>query len=248
MFFGMTNSPATFQTMMNDIFQNLIAEGIMVVYLDDILIFTKMEEEHAQAVRRVLQVLKENKLFLRPEKCQFYKQRIEYLGLVISENKVSMDLVKVAGVREWPTPENKMDVQAFLGFVNFYWRFIWDFSAKARSLFDLTHSEQVWTWSGREQAAFEDLKTAVTTAPVLVSPQESDPFRIKADSSDFATGAVLSQQSTTDRKWHPIAFYSKSLSSVEQNYEIHNKEMLAIIRALEEWRHFLEGATHPVEI
>jgi len=100
MFFGMTNSPAIFQTIMNDIFQNLIVEGIMVVYLDDILIFTKTEEEHAQAVRRVLQVLKENKLFLCPEKCKFYKQRIEYLGLVISENEVSMDPVKVAGVRE----------------------------------------------------------------------------------------------------------------------------------------------------
>jgi len=98
MFFGMTNSLATFQTMMNNIFQNLIAEGIVVVYLDDILIFTKTEEEHMQAVQQVLQVLKENKLFLRPEKCEFYKQRIEYLGLVISENKVSMDLVKVAGV------------------------------------------------------------------------------------------------------------------------------------------------------
>jgi len=103
-------------------------------------------------------------------------------------------------------------------------------------------------WSGKEQAAFEDLKIAVTTAPVLVSPQESDPFRIEADSSDFATGAVLSQQSMTDGKWHPVAFYSKSLSSVERNYEIHNKEMLAIICVLEEWRHFLEGATHPVEI
>jgi len=234
MFFGMTNSPATFQTIINDIFQNLIAEGIVVVYLDDILIFTKMEEEHVQAVRWVLQVLKENKLFLRPEKCEFYKQRIEYLGLVISENEVSMDPVKVAGVREWPTPENKTDVQAFLGFMNFYWRFIWDFSAKARPLFDLTRSEQVWTWSRREQAAFEDLKTAVTTAPVLVSPQESDPFRIEVDSSDFTTGAVLSQQSMTDGKWHPVAFYSKSLSSVERNYEIHDKEMLAIIHALEE--------------
>jgi len=120
--------------------------------------------------------------------------------------------------------------------VNFYWRFIQDFSAKARPLFDLTRSEQVWTWSGKEQAAFKDLKTAVTTALVLVSPQESDPFRIKVDSSDFATGAVLSQQSTTDRKWHPVAFYSKSLSSMEQNYEIYDKEMLAIIRVLEEWR------------
>jgi len=88
----------------------------------------------------------------------------------------------------------------------------------------------------------------VTTALVLVSPQESDPFWIEADSSDFATGAVLSQQSMTDGKWHPIAFYSKSLSSMERNYEIHDKEMLAIIRPLEEWRHFLEGATHPVEI
>jgi len=196
----------------------------------------------------VLQVLKENKLFLHPEKCEFYKQRIEYLGLVISENEVSMDPVKVAGVREWPTLENKTDVQAFLGFVNFYRRFIQDFSAKARPLFDLTRSEQVWTWSRKEQVAFEDLKTAVTTAPVLVSPQESDPFRIEADSSDFATGAVLSQQSMTDGKWHPVVFYSKSLSSVERNYEIHDKEMLAIICVLEEWRHFLEGATHPVEI
>jgi len=161
MFFGMTNSPATFQTMMND---------ILVVYLDDILIFTKMEEEHVQVVQWMLQILKENKLFLCPKKCEFYKQRIEYLGLVISENKVSMDPVKVAGVQEWPTLENKMDVQAFLGFVNFYQRFIQDFSAKARPLFDLTCSEQVWMWSRKEQVAFEDLKTAVTTTPVLVSP------------------------------------------------------------------------------
>ena len=93
---------------------------------------------------------------------------------------------------------------------------------------------------------FEDLKTAVTTAPVLVSPQELDPFRIEADSLDFATRAVLSQQLTTDRKWHPVAFYSKSLSSMKWNYKIHNKEMLAIIRALEKWRHFLEGATYPI--
>jgi len=96
--------------------------------------------------------------------------------------------------------------------------------------------------------AFEDLKIAVTTAPVLTSLQDSEPFRVEADSSDFATRAVLFQQSTADGKWHPIAFYSKSLFSVEWNYEIHDKEMLAIIHALEEWRHFLEGATHPVEI
>jgi len=159
-----------------------------------------------------------------------------------------MDLVKVAEVQEWPTPENKTDVQAFLGFVNFYYRFIQNFSVKAQPLFDLTHSEQVWTWSRKEQVAFEDLKMAVTTTLVLMSPQDSEPFQIETDSSDFATRAVLSQQSATDGKWYPIAFYSKFLSSVEQNYEIHDKKMLAIIHVLEEWRHFLEEATHLVEI
>jgi len=115
------------------------------------------------------------------------------LGLVILESKVSMDLVKVMGVWEWLTLENKTDVQAFLGFVNCYQRFIRDFSAKAQSLFNLTCSEQVWTWSRREQMAFKDLKTAVTTAPVLMSPQDSEPFQIEANSLDFATRAVLSQ-------------------------------------------------------
>jgi len=107
MFFGMTNSPATFQTMMNDIFRTLIAKGIVVVYLDDILIFTEMEEEHKQAVWRVLEVLAEHKLFLCLEKCEFHRKWIEYLGLVILQNKVEMDPVKVAGVRDWPTPENR---------------------------------------------------------------------------------------------------------------------------------------------
>jgi len=127
MFFGMTNSSATFQTMMNDIFRTIIMEGIVVVDLNDILIFTKTEEEHERAVQRVLEILAEHKLFLRPEKCEFHRKQIEYLGLVISENKVAMDPIKVAGVREWPTPENWTDMQAFVGFVNFYRCFIQDF-------------------------------------------------------------------------------------------------------------------------
>jgi len=131
MFFGMTNSPATFQTMMNDVFRTIIVEGIVVVYLDDILIFMKTEEEHERAVWRVLEILTEHKLFLRPEKCEFHRKQIEYLGLVISENKVAMDPVKVTGVREWPVPENRTDVEAFIGFVNFYHHFIQDFSTIA---------------------------------------------------------------------------------------------------------------------
>jgi len=142
MFFGMTNSPATFQTMMNNIFRTLIAEGIVVVYLDNILIFTKIEEEHERAVQRVLEILAEHKLFLCLEKCEFYRSRIEYLGQVISENKVKMDPVKVARVHKWPTLENRTDVQAFIGFINFYRQFIWDFSTIARPLFNLTHSDK----------------------------------------------------------------------------------------------------------
>ena len=126
------------------------------------------------------------------------------------------------------------DVQAFIGFVNFYRRFIRDFSTIARSLFDLMHSDQAWNWDAKEQEAFEGLKMAMTTAPVLVSPQDLEPFHIEADSSDFASGAVLFQRLPGEEKWHPVAFYSKSLSLVEQNYEIYDKEMLAIIHALEE--------------
>jgi len=144
MFFGMTNSPATFQTMMNNVFRTVIAEGIVVVYLDDILIFTKTEEEHEQAVWRVLEILTEHKLFLHPEKCEFHQKQIEYLRLVISENKVVMDPVKVARVHKWPVLENQTDVQAFIGFVNFYHHFIQDFSTIARPLFDLTCSDQAW--------------------------------------------------------------------------------------------------------
>ena len=142
MFFGMTNSPTTFQTMMKDIFRTLIAEVIVVVYLDDILIFTETEEKHEQVVWRVLEVLAEHKLFLHPEKCEFYRKQIEYLRLVISENKVEMDPVKVAGVHDWPTPESWTDVQAFIGFINFYYYFIQNFSTIARPLFNLTCSDK----------------------------------------------------------------------------------------------------------
>jgi transposase InsO family protein len=248
MFFGLTNSPATFQTMMNDIFRDLVMEGVVVVYLDDILIFTETLEEHRAATRRVLALLKEHKLFLKLDKCEFEKTKVEYLGVIVSHNSVEMDPAKVAGVAEWPAPSNKKEVQSFLGFVNFYRRFIRDFSHHARPLFDLTKNDVKWHWTSKEQSAFNSLKSAITSTPILTSPDNSCPFRIEADSSDFATGAVLSQQLPEDGKWHPVAFLSKSLSPVERNYEIHDKEMLAIIRAMEEWRQFLEGAEHQFEV
>jgi hypothetical protein len=124
MYFGLTNSPATFQTMMNEIFQDLITEGIVSIYLDDILIFTNLLEEHCRITCLVLDHTREHKLYLRPEKCEFERTKIEYLSVIISHNKVEMDLVKIAGVADWPTPSNKKKVQSFISFVNFCQHFI----------------------------------------------------------------------------------------------------------------------------
>jgi hypothetical protein len=248
MYFGLTNSPATFQTMMNEIFADLIALGVVSVYMDDILIFTSTREEHCRITRIVLERLRKEKLYLRAEKCEFEKEQIEYLGVIISHNRVAMDPVKVAGVSEWPIPVNKKEVQSFVGFINFYRRFIPNFSHHARALFDLTMKDVRFVWASQQVEAFAKLKELVTSKPVLVLPDNDRPFRLSADGSGFATGAVLEQQSREDEKWHPIAFLSKALNSVERNYEIHDTEMLAIIRGLEEWRHLLEGARHPVEI
>jgi len=247
MFFGLTNSPATFQTMMNDLFKELIDEGCVVIYMDDILIFTETLEEHQRIVKRVLKVLAESKLYLKAEKCSFEQTKIEYLGLIISAGQIEMDPVKVEGVSKWPIPSNVKEVQSFLGFINFYRRFILDFSDMAKPLHNLTRKDSVWKWDDACQKAFDELKNAVTSSPILIFPDENKSYKIEADSSDYATGAVLSQEGN-DGKWHPIAFLSKSLSPVERNYDVHDKELLAIIRSLEEWRHYLEGARHKFDI
>lgn len=247
MFFGLTNSPATFQTMMNEIFSDLIDEGVVIVFIDDILIFTRDLHHHREVVKRVLEILERNDLYLKAEKCEFEKEKIEYLGLIISQDKIEMDPVKIEGVAKWPEPTNVKEVQSFLGFVNFYRRFIQDFANIARPLHELTRKNVVWRWSSRQKEAFEALKHKVTSSPILIFPDDHKPYKLEADSSNYATGAVLSQEGS-DGKWHPVAFLSRSLSEVERNYEIHDKEMLAIIRALEEWRHYLEGTTNTFQI
>jgi hypothetical protein len=248
MYFGLTNSLATFQTMMNEIFQDLITKGVVSVYLDDILIFTNSLEEHHWITRLVLDRMCEHKLYLQLEKCEFEKTKIEYLGVIISHNKVEMDPVKIAGVADWPMPSNKKEVQSFVGFINFYRCFIPGFSHHVRTLFDLTMKEIRFIWGLPQEDSFMKLKELVTSAPVLILPDDDLPFRLEADGSSITTGAVLSQQSVNDNAWHPVAFLSKALNPVEHNYEINDTEMLAIIRGLEEWRHYLEGARHPVEI
>jgi hypothetical protein len=178
MYFGLTNSPATFQTMMNEIFQDLITKGIISIYLDDILIFTNSLEDHHRITGLVLDRMREHKLYLRPEKCEFEKTKIEYLGIIISHNKVEMDPVKIAGVADWPTPSNKKEVQSFVGFVNFYRHFIPGFSHHARALFDLTMKDVRFIWGLPQEDSFMKLKELVTSAPVLVLPNDNLPLII----------------------------------------------------------------------
>jgi hypothetical protein len=223
MFFGLTNSPATFQTMMNDIFRDLINDSKVVVYLDDILIFTKSHEEHQCIVCRVLQILRENNLFLKPEKCEFEQTKIEYLGLAF---------ISKGQVLDWPVPSVKHELQAFLGFVNFYWRFIRGYGDLAKPLTSLTGNVE-WSWEAPQQEAFDIIKQHISSAPVLAILTDDDPYCVEADSSGKAIGAVLSQHQ--DGVWKPIAFLLKALNETEWNYEIYDRELLAIMTALAEW-------------
>ena len=197
MFFGLTNSPATFQTMMNDVSREEIAEGWVVIYMDDILVFSKNEKDHKKHIGRILQKLREHKLSLKPEKCWFSKKEIEFLGLIISEDSITMDKGKVKAIRNWPEPKNKKELQQFLGFVNFYRRFVEGFAKIAKPLAKLTGKEQ-WEWTEEQQKAFEGLKTKISEEITLTIPNDEGQFRVEVDASDFTMGGILLQHQKDD--------------------------------------------------
>src|SRR5258706_119495 len=215
--------------------------------MDDILVYSHTLSDHQQIVRQVLTTLCKQRLFLKPEKCKFEQKEVEYLRLVISKDHVAMDPTKVHRVTEWPTPMKVKEVQSFLGFVNFYRKFICNFSNVTCPLYALTCKTQQWVWGSPEQKAFDALKKAVTSAPVLTFPSQSGCFHLKCNTSNFATRGVLSQ-AQADGMHQPITFMSKGFSDAERNYQIHDKEMLAIMHALDEWCHFLEGVTEKFKI
>src|SRR5260370_29588942 len=205
MLFGLCNSPTTFQTMMNDILRPFIDCNEAVCYMDDILIYSASLADHWRITREILQTLRSYKLFLRPEKCKFECQEVDYLRLVISKDHVAMDAIKVQGVTDWPQLTKVKDVQSFIGFVNFYRRFIRNFSEIARPLHVLTQKLKNWLWGAAEQQAFDALKNAITSAPMLAFPSKSGLFQLECDTSNFSTEAVLLQQQE-DRLVHPISF------------------------------------------
>ena len=243
MFFGMCNSPATFQAMMDNIFEDLIKEGIVIIYMDDMFLSAKTKEQLRENTRRVLQRIMENDLYLKLKKCEFCKEKIEWLGMVIEEGKITMDPGKLKGIQDWPAPTMVKQVRGFLGFGNFYRRFIRGFSEIAQPLNELLKKDKKFEWTAECQRAFENLKTRFTSKPVLMLPDQTKPFQIECDASKYTSGAVLTQlDSNGDR--HPCAFISKMFSPAERNYEIYDRELLAIIRALEEWRHYIQGSPH----
>jgi RNase H-like domain found in reverse transcriptase/Reverse transcriptase (RNA-dependent DNA polymerase)/Integrase zinc binding domain len=243
MFFGVCNSPATFQAMMDDIFMTIIDNRLVIVYMDDILIFADTKEELERITKLVLEKLQEHNLFLKAKKCKFCQTRIEYLGMIIEEGRISMDAVKLGGIRDWPVPTTLKQTRSFLGFGNFYWKFISHYSELARPLNDLMKKDKKFEWTTECQEAFDTMKKRFTEEPVLLMPDQSKPFQIESDASKVATGMVLTQlNSNGDR--HPIAFLSKTFSETKRKYEIYDWEVLGIIRALKEWRHYIQGSGH----
>jgi transposase InsO family protein len=246
MFFGLTNSPATFQMMMDAIFAEELLLGWLVIYMDDILIATHDDPEfHAACVHRILDKLAAHDLYLKLEKCLFEQWHIEFLGVILQHSTIHMDPTKTQGVADWPQPANVTDVQAFLGFTGFYWYFIPNYSFIARPLLDLTKKTTPWTWGDDQKMAFELLKTLMCWKPVLAQPNYSKPFIVHMDTSAYGVGAILLQEGDTPPHnphknfLHPIAYYSASFIAAEQNYDIYEQELLAVVKAFKHWRSHL---------
>ena len=242
--FGLTNAPAVFQALLNDVLRDML-DRFVFVYLDDILIFSTDEQTHIRHVRQVLQRLLKNQLFVKAEKCEFHVSTVSFLGFVVSGDNIQMDPAKVSAVADWPIPTSRKLVQRFLGFANFYRRFIRNFSMIAAPLHALTSPQVQCQWSPQADLAFKRLWESFNSAPILTLPDISLQFVVEVDASDLGIGAVLSRCSKTDDKLHPCAFLSRRLSPAERNYDVGNRELLAVKVALEEWRHWMEGAKLP---
>ena len=244
--FGLCNGPASFQSYINDTLREFL-DDFCTAYLDDILIYSDCEAEHEIHVKRVLQKLREAGLQADVTKCAFHVTEVPYLGLIITTEGVKMDSAKVDTIVNWPGLVNLKDVQSFLGFANFYRRFIYGYSKLAAPLTQLTKKDVAFEWSPKCQVAFDALKRAFTSDVVLRHYNPDLKILVETDASDYVSGGILSQYDAQG-VLHPIAYFSKKHSPAECNYEIYDKELMAIVRAFEEWRPELEGSTYPIDV
>jgi len=234
---GLANAPATFQAIMNKIFAPYINKFV-IIYLDDILIYSKTPEEHMQHLRIVLKLLEENKFYAKPTKCTFGVKSIKFLGHIVGEGGIKPDPSKVNTVSEWPRPATSAALRSFLGLTNYFRKFIKHYATIAAPLVALTNTrtQDIRTfWGSKQTEAFDALKSALTSAPVLAHPDFSKPFELVSDASLLGTGAVLLQEGRV------VAYTSKSFNGAEKRYTTTEHEMLGVVRALNTWRHYFDG-------
>ena len=244
--FGLCNGPASFQNYINDTLREYL-DDFCTAYLDDILIYSDNEAEHKIHIKRVLQKLEEAGLQADITKCAFHVTQVPYLGLIITTEGVKMDSAKVDTIINWPTLMNVKDVQSFLGFANFYRRFIYGYSKIAAPLTHLTRKDVAFKWSSECEDAFNTLKRTFTSDVILCHYNPDLKLVVKTDASDYVSEGILSQYDENG-VLHPVAYFSRKHSPAECNYEIYDKELMAIVHTFEEWRPELEGSPTPVEV
>jgi hypothetical protein len=239
MSFGLTNAPAYFIYLMNKVFMEYL-DRFVVVFIDDILIFSKAMEEHEGHLRLVLEKLRSNQLYAKFSKCEFWLTEVAFLRHVISAGGVSVDLEKVRDVLNWMPPITVLEIRSFLGLAGYYHRFIKDFSKIAKPMMKLLEKNKAFEWTKECRASFEELKKRLTSSPVLVLPDLNKKFDIYCDASRQGLGCVLMQEGQV------VCYASRQLRKHEENYPTHDLELAAVVHALKIWRHYLIG--HRCEI
>jgi len=232
--FSVTNAPGVFMEYMNRIFHAYL-DRFMVVFIDDILIYSKTEEEHAEHLKFILPVLKEKKLFAKLSKCEFWLKEVSFLGHVISGKGIAVDPSKVDVVSRWETPKSVTEIISFLGLVGYYKRFTEGFSKLALPLTQLTCKSKAFVWDVQCENSFNELKKRLTTAPVLILPKSDEPFVVYCDASKLGLGGVLMQDNKV------VAYASRQLRIHERNYPTHDLELAAVVFVLKILRHYLYG-------
>ncbi|KAJ9512039.1 hypothetical protein QJQ45_004614 [Haematococcus lacustris] len=243
--FGLCNAPATFQRLMNDIFRPHLDQFVLV-YLDDILIYSRSEAEHLEHLRTVLGLLRQHQLYANLSKCAFFLPSMDFLGHIISADGIHPDPAKIRAMVEWPVPRNLNDLRSFLGSANYYRRLIHHHAHLILPLTNLLKAETPWSWGPEQQEAFERVKVALASNPVVRPPDFSRPFTVKTDASLYAIGAVLSQRDDNGAEY-VVAYESRKLQPAEINYPTHDRELLAVVHALTLWRHYLLGRPFTIE-
>ena len=244
--FGLTNGPTAFQRFMNNIFGDLLDQCV-VVYLDNILIYSDNPEQHTKHVREVLRHLRKHGLYAQAKKCEWHRNSVEFLGYIMSSEGLAMADDKIHTILDWPKPWKVKEVQSFLGFVNFYRRFIHNYSEITVPLTRLTRKGLTWDFNKDCHTAFKTLKEAFTRALVLAHWKPNQQMVMETDALDYALAAILSAYDA-EGSLHPIAFHSQTFTSPELNYNVHDKELLAIFEAFKQWRHYLAGSAEPIDV